>query len=179
MHERTGILYQKTVERISGIQNLAEAWVVEIMDTEQIHRSSTKRPFGVSVIILMIFLFSLLLMLVFASSLGITYGKDVTQSLELEDAPASSLMLHYGIIPFFIIAELIIIVGLWRLQHWAWFLLMLQVGLSMLGDIRGYFYGQPVYITMVINVIIVFYLNQREVQRIFKTKSKPVIGWKS
>ncbi|HSD57266.1 MAG TPA: DUF2127 domain-containing protein [Methanotrichaceae archaeon] len=66
-----------------------------------------------------------------------------------------------------------IIVGLWRMQRFAWVLIMIQTGLFMISDLWGYFHGYPSYISMLIDVIIVFYLNQREVQRAFSSTA----GW--
>ncbi len=71
----------------------------------------------------------------------------------------------------------IIIVGLWQLRRWAWVLIMVQVGLSMLSDLYGYFYGDYSMLSMLINVIIVFYLNQREVQRAFSGKEGMSPKW--
>jgi uncharacterized membrane protein (DUF2068 family) len=72
-----------------------------------------------------------------------------------------------------ILLEASIIVGLWRMQRFAWVLIMIQVGLSMAFDLWGYFHGYPSYASMLIDVIIVFYLNQREVQRAFSSAA----GW--
>ncbi len=66
-----------------------------------------------------------------------------------------------------IFIETAIVIGLWHMQRWAWVLIMIQAGLGMASDLWGYFHGYPSYISILINVIIVFYLNQREVQRAF------------
>jgi hypothetical protein len=149
------------------------------MNAEPIDRSTRKRPFGISVIIFMMILYSLFLSLIFVASLGANYGDEAIQSLDMKGAPIGILMLQYSFFPIFIIFELVIIFGLWRLERWAWLLLMIQLGLSMLIDIWGYFQAQPTYLTMLLNVIVVFYLNQQDVQRIFVSKGKEVTGWKS
>jgi hypothetical protein len=149
------------------------------MNAEPIHRSTRKHPFGISVIIFMMILYSLLLALIFVAFLGANYGEDAIQLLDMKGAPIGILMLQYNFFPMFIIFELVIIFGLWRLERWAWLLLMIQVGLSMLLDILGYFHNQPTYLTMLLNVIIVFYLNQQDVQRIFLGKGEEATGWKS
>jgi hypothetical protein len=66
--------------------------------------------------------------------------------------------------------ELLIVYGLWRLQRWAWFLLMIQLGVGMGLYLWLYFNGTALYISMLLNVIVVFYLNQREVQQAFARK---------
>ena len=66
-------------------------------------------------------------------------------------------------------------VGLWRRQRWAWFLTMLQLGAFMISDLYSYFTNSPpeTYAwSMLLNVFMVFYLNQREVQAIFLTKNE-------
>lgn len=63
--------------------------------------------------------------------------------------------------------------GLWRRKRWAWYLTMLQLGFFMLSDLYSYFNDQPIatYVwSMVLNVCMVFYLNQREVQNVFRTR---------
>ncbi len=76
-----------------------------------------------------------------------------------------------------IFIETAIIIGLWRTARWAWVLIMVQVGLGMASDLWGYFHGYPSYTSMLINVIIVFYLNQSEVQRAFSGKSRRGAEW--
>jgi uncharacterized membrane protein (DUF2068 family) len=66
-------------------------------------------------------------------------------------------------------------VGLWRRQRWAWLLSMLQLGFFMLGDLYSYFTGSPresYAWSMLLNVGMVFYLNQRDVQALFLTKKE-------
>lgn len=72
-----------------------------------------------------------------------------------------------------ILVEAFIAIGLWRLQRFAWVLIMIQTGLGMASDLWGYFHGYPSYTSMLINIIILFYLNQREVQKAFSGTS----GW--
>jgi len=71
------------------------------------------------------------------------------------------------------LVELVIAFGLWRLQRWAWYLLMIRTGAHMGVDLWRYFSGDPLYLSMVVNVAIVFYLNQRETQQAFEPTPKP------
>lgn len=64
--------------------------------------------------------------------------------------------------------------GLLRRQRWAWALVMIQLGAVMALDLAAYFTGEPRYVSMLISVIIVFYLNQSEVQDTFRRRRQPV-----
>jgi uncharacterized membrane protein (DUF2068 family) len=80
-----------------------------------------------------------------------------------------------------LVVELIILlaiaIGLWRLQQWAWFLLMIWVGIQMFFDLMDYFYGHNIHASMLISVIIVFYINQREVKKAFSGKTLAGAKW--
>jgi hypothetical protein len=65
---------------------------------------------------------------------------------------------------------LVIAVGLWLLKRWAWVATMLATGIGLANGIVMYAQGQPFYVGMVINVLIVLYLNQRAVQRAFEQR---------
>lgn len=57
--------------------------------------------------------------------------------------------------------------GLWRLQRWGWVFNMVVLCYSMAYDVAAFVQGQPHYIAMLLNVILVFYLNLQEVQALF------------
>jgi hypothetical protein len=65
-------------------------------------------------------------------------------------------------------ARLVAAVGLLRLQRWAWVLVMLITGGQLAADLWQYVAaGDRPYEGMLLNVAVVFYLNQGEVQRTF------------
>jgi hypothetical protein len=133
-----------------------------IMKSASFLRRPRKRPFGVSVIIFMLVLYVLFFGIALFSLYQLPFGEftlDITET----DNPTIARAFFILIISI----ESLIIVGLWHLRRWAWVLIMVQVGLSMLSDFGGYIYGDYSFLSMIINVIIVFYLNQREVQRAF------------
>jgi uncharacterized membrane protein (DUF2068 family) len=132
--------------------------------------SSRKRPFGVSVILFMILAYALLLVLVVFLSFKPETGTISLWLLE-KVGPVQSQVLSLIIIVFY----LAIALGLWRLQRWAWVLLMIWQGFLLAADIWGRISGNPSYLTMLINVIIVFYINQREVKKAFWGKT--LAGW--
>ena len=66
------------------------------------------------------------------------------------------------------LASLLAAIGLLRYQRWAWVLVMLMIGGELAGDLWQYVAaGDRPYINMLLNVAVVFYLNQSEVQRAF------------
>ncbi len=129
--------------------------------TSFLHRPR-KRPFGVSVIIFVLVLYVLFLGIALFTLLQVPIEETTLWILKVND-PAIIRIYFLAVILF----NASIAVGLWRLQRFAWMLIMIQVGLDMLLDLWGYFNGHSSYVTMLMNVIIVFYLNQREVQRAF------------
>jgi magnesium-transporting ATPase (P-type) len=58
------------------------------------------------------------------------------------------------------IIGLFTLVGLWFHRPWGWYLTMIQVGANLATMLFLYFNNTPQYISMIINVAIVFYLNQ-------------------
>jgi len=120
-----------------------------------------KRPFGVAVIV----------MLTLASVLV-----TILTSLALPTLPfTAQLKIYTAITPFDVVNimlmpfQLVLAFGLWYLKRWAWVLYMIQLGISMVAGLQAHFQGQADvdYLVMAVNVLVVFYLNQRDVQRAF------------
>lgn len=77
--------------------------------------------------------------------------------------------------PFVGAVGLILSVGLWRLRRWAWVATMLWAGINMAQALYGYFWGTPQFIAMALSVVIVLYLNQRDVQLAFLESTQDII----
>ena len=122
-----------------------------------------KRPFGV-IIITILQVVSVIAQATLVIVLQTGYTSPVLESF------ASSQPLIGFEIPG-IIFQVVITVGFWWLKRWAWFLFMIQLGISMAFDLGLYAYGNPDYLGMLRDVIMVFYLNQREVQQVFEHKA--------
>jgi hypothetical protein len=58
-------------------------------------------------------------------------------------------------------------IGLLRMRPWAWLMAMIVQGISMILYLADYVRGSPNYVGMAFAVFVVFYLNQRDIQRIF------------
>jgi hypothetical protein len=63
---------------------------------------------------------------------------------------------------------IVIAIGLWRLQRWAWVATMLWFGFTMAEALITYRAGESQYGIMVLSIITVFYLNQRDVRLAFR-----------
>ncbi|RMF01587.1 MAG: hypothetical protein D6768_10315 [Chloroflexi bacterium] len=123
-------------------------------------RSPARRPFGVIVIILLqiLSLGSMILDIYVISDVKtVIPALPGTLELVLLPVPLVGLLIY----------QVIVIAGLWFLRRWAWFLLMIQLGLAMSFQLLLYLAGTPLYLYMFFSVLMVFYLNQRDVQRVF------------
>ena len=137
-----------------------------------------RRPFGLLAIIviqvlMMVGSFLLLLLafvtFVFASRMIVVDGIDPA-AFKWDLSAADILMM---VLTF--VVNGVCAVGLWRRQRWAWFFTMLQLGAFMISDLYSYFTNSPpeTYAwSMLLNIFMVFYLNQRDVQAIFLTKNE-------
>jgi len=124
--------------------------------------NTPRRPFGVYVLI-----FAL-------AALVLDLGVDVIRvsrgepPLTLPNLPGEGDLFLYGAIIVFLV---ILSVGLWRLHTWAWFAAMVASGLSLFYCIWLHLTGGTPYLTMVLLVIAVFYLNLTEVKVAFRPKA--------
>jgi hypothetical protein len=121
-----------------------------------------KRPFG---------LYAVLVLLVLQGPSLIASGDEVRAGLD-RIVPAGQdpgQVAELLTIPLSLIV-LVLVVGLYRLRRWAWVGTMLFVGLGLTVGILQYLRDQPLYGTMLLDVFIVFYLNQRNVQDVFERR---------
>ncbi len=119
-----------------------------------------KRPFGIYAIIV---LQMLNILANFFNFVRFQFGVSTQVLPNLEDAR------WIGLINIAIaIALVLVIVGLWRYQKWAWFAVMILSGIALIFGIWQYFHdGQP-YVNLLINSLVVFYLNQGNVRAVFE-----------
>ena len=64
-------------------------------------------------------------------------------------------------------ASILLGIGLLADRRWAWVGAIVMSGLSLAFALGAWWDGRPAYVSMLINVIAVFYLNQREVRAYF------------
>ncbi len=125
-------------------------------------KKQKKIPFGITAIIV--------LQLVSAAVTIVALSADTGLLDRLQHVDFSVAMTGEALLFVIILVQVMIAIGLWRMQRWAWFVMMVFVGWSMAVDIWRVMYGSPDYLRMLLNVIIVFYLNQRDVQRAFSQR---------
>ena len=63
-----------------------------------------------------------------------------------------------------LIASIIVVIGLLARRQWAWVLAIVSSGIILAIDLGWWYGGEPRYSSMFLNVIAVFYLNQRDVR---------------
>jgi hypothetical protein len=73
----------------------------------------------------------------------------------------------------------IAVIGLWRLAHWGWALMVSLVGLSLLLDLTTWWRTGSettlaTYLRLAMDVVSAFYLNTRAVQDAFRPRQEPV-----
>jgi hypothetical protein len=149
-----------------------------ITGTSRLEVKTRRRPFGlVAIIVIQILMMlgsGILLLIfgvgfVFATRMIVVEGIDPA-AFQWQLSPVDIIM---TVLTFVING--VCAIGLWRRQRWAWFLTMLQLGAFMISDLYSYFTNSPpeTYAwSMLLNVFMVFYLNQRDVQAIFLTKNE-------
>ncbi len=121
-----------------------------------------RRPFGIMVIIIL----QLVALISLFFDLYILEDQDLSLAGLMPGMPPE--MFTYAPAVVVILYQVILIYGLWQLKRWAWLVIMIQLGIAMAISLTTYFYGTPLYLYMFINIIMVFYLNQRDVQRAFE-----------
>jgi hypothetical protein len=123
-----------------------------------------KRPFGLYIIIGLQFIIAISL----ASGFLI---------LDLLDPPFQDQVWPPGVFNTFgwliVGIFLLAIVGLLRLKRWGWTLTMILTGTGLALNIWLYFQGAANYLDMASHIVIVFYLNQRDVQAPFLSRKSP------
>lgn len=82
-----------------------------------------------------------------------------------ELAPGSELGLIARVILIgILIASVLVVIGLLARRRWAWVLAIVTSGFILAIDLGWWFSSEPRYISMLLNVIAVFYLNQPDVR---------------
>ena len=117
------------------------------------------RPFGVNAIIV------LLALLVLSTAVDVVRAFTGLVPYTFPDVGAFTILI---IDILFVVFCAALAIGLWQMRDWAWYAAMIACGLIMFFAIWRHFNGGQPYVTMFLVVIMVFYLNQREVKAAFQ-----------
>ena len=123
-------------------------------------QETTKRPFGIYAIIV------LQLLNILANFTDVIRVQRGLATLALPNVQDSRILAVVNIVIAVIL--IFIIIGLWRYQYWAWFATMVVTGIALILGIWQYFHGGSPYVNLLINSLVVLYLNQRDLRRIFE-----------
>ena len=63
---------------------------------------------------------------------------------------------------------LFLAIALWMLRPWAWLASMTLQGFSLFASLYGYLRHHPNYISMALGILLVFYLNRRDIQAVLR-----------
>jgi hypothetical protein len=131
------------------------------MQPEPLPRQPRRRPLGVTIIVVM--------ELFTAALLFIALAFDGTLTLPLVSTDDQPFVAGVGGA-----ISLTLALGLWFLRKWAWTGVMLYQGVVLTSGLIGYIDGEEPFFQLALGMVIVFYLNQREVQEAFRRQ--PVEG---
>ena len=128
-----------------------------------------RRPLGVVVVAATQFLRAVFLV---GQLAGVRLGPDldwIHVAAQIPDPPLESpaWWISRGIGVALIGASILLGIGLLADRRWAWVGAIVMSGLSLAFALGAWWDGRPAYVSMLINVIAVFYLNQREVRAYF------------
>jgi hypothetical protein len=127
-----------------------------------------RRPFGVLVVAaVQIIRAALLIGQLFGFGISVEWLKT---SAQIPDPPSGTpeFVISRGLGIALVAATVVIAFGLLAGRRWGWVGAIILSGLALAFAIGAWWDGRPTYLSMLINVIAVFYLNQREVRATFE-----------
>jgi hypothetical protein len=138
---------------------------------EHMPQPKHKRPFGVIVIAFLLLLNG---MLATARGAGIAYQFYEEQNGQLEPDKISERAEDLTLIEWLTLpmtaAGIVIAWGMWTLRPAAWLATMTLQGLYLAAHLYDYSQGRNIYPQLLVTVLTVFYLNQRDVKLVFRTR---------
>lgn len=135
-------------------------------------RTSVKRPFGVTVIGVLLLLQGLALIMAVATDVWLQVTQRGGGLLPAATVDLTGLTLN-GWLSIAVVSALGLFsvaagIGVWRLRPWAWLVAMALEGWTLATLLLDYFSrGRSSYLSMLLGAIIVFYLNTRTVRETF------------
>jgi hypothetical protein len=133
----------------------------------KLKRRRFRRPSAVTLVAWLFLLQFLLLLL--SGSLFWPGGQVELNPFSATDEASTRLLLDVVFLLLALLA-LIVSIGLFRLKHWAWRLAMTMEGLNLASALTAYVVEHPEYLNMLVGIVIVMSLNQREVREAFERR---------
>lgn len=135
-----------------------------------------KRPPGVTILAVLIFLYGFLVtgLSLFVLVLGVLHYSGALQAeltvvlgrLSVIDVLQIAMQIALGVF------ALVSGIGMLRLRPWSWLMAMLLLGCELAIQLGSYFQGHHAYLTLFITALLVFYLNQRPIREAFSIEPK-------
>ena len=136
--------------------------------TEESIQVEGRRPLGVLVVAIIQFVRAVLLV---GQLLGVRIGIDWLRiAAQVPEPPPGSVAyaISRGLAIAFILATLAAGYGLLAGRRWGWIGAIILSGISLAFAIGAWWDGHAAYLSMLINVVAVFYLNQRDVRAVYE-----------
>jgi hypothetical protein len=89
--------------------------------------------------------------------------RDISPLPDTSDGTATAVIVTALLIGL-LVASLVTIVGLLSWRSWGWVLAIILSGIILAIDLGWWYSGEARYLSMALNVVSVFYLNQRDVR---------------
>jgi CDP-diglyceride synthetase len=133
------------------------------LDRQRPKPDRVRRPFGLYMILILLTVQALLGVLLTAI-FGIGAFVDAAEFWSLFTSDMLDVIVPIAVL----LITLVVAIGLWRYRSWGWYGMMLLLAYHMATDAYAYFTGKQEPLLMLLNVVMVFYLNQREVRVLFE-----------
>jgi uncharacterized membrane protein (DUF2068 family) len=138
---------------------------MDVMQPASAPETGRRRPFALLVLIALMATKGVLILLMIVGAFT-TADTGILRALRIESIYDAVHTSNIAIVGLLVIAAILLIsaVGLLMYRRSGWLLAMVSTGIFVAVDILGYFAGEANFIWMALNIITVFYLNQREVR---------------
>jgi uncharacterized membrane protein (DUF2068 family) len=151
---------------VSDVQDRAtSATMGDMQPADALPDRSRRRPFALLILIALMGTKGVLILLMILGTFTAA-DSSLLRSLRIESIYDAVHTSQAALVGMLVIASVLLVsaVGLLAFRRWAWMLAMVTTGIFVAVDILGYVAGEANYIWMALNIVTVFYLNQREVR---------------
>ena len=139
-----------------------------VMDTDAT-TAGPKNPLGVVVVAIATAVRAVLIVAALLADAGVIRAGWLAGMAPIPVLPGATDvgLISRGILYAMLIVSVLSVWGLLRRHEWGWTLSIITAGLILALGIGWWAAGDPHYVSMLLNSIAVFYLNQRDVRAVF------------